>query len=133
MANPKERNVNAKTQVQTANLGHPPPLYTSPRRTVVIFSPRSSCPQTKTSPSPGHPPKSGTPKPATMTSAPATIPTASAAGSAPTGPPSPLPFPTPPSPTPKPSTYPPCLPTTPNPSPTPTTTHGHTPASCNTH
>src|SRR5579863_1110360 len=40
-----EKNVHPKTQVQKPNLGHPPPLYTSTRRTAVIFSPLSLCPQ----------------------------------------------------------------------------------------
>jgi hypothetical protein len=38
--------------------GHPPPLYTFPKSTAVIFSLRSSCPQIKTFPCPGHPPAS---------------------------------------------------------------------------
>jgi len=51
-----EENVNPKTQVQKPNLGHPPPLYTSPRSAAVISSPSSSCAQMLFRSSPGHPP-----------------------------------------------------------------------------
>src|SRR6266581_2679973 len=66
--------------------------------------------------------RSATPKPAMTTSAHATTPTASAAGSPPIGPLFPPPSPTPISLTPKPSTSTPWSPTTPNPSPTSTAT-----------
>ncbi len=42
-ANPSRRNNHPKTQVPTPNLGHPPSLYTSPRRAAVISSPRLKC------------------------------------------------------------------------------------------
>src|SRR5712664_915824 len=40
---PSRRNNHPKTQVPTPNLGHPPSLYTSPRRAAVISSPRLKC------------------------------------------------------------------------------------------
>src|SRR5712664_1443876 len=40
---PHRRNNHPKTQVPTPNLGHPPSLYTSPRRAAVISSPRLKC------------------------------------------------------------------------------------------
>jgi hypothetical protein len=48
------RNGNPKTQVLTPNLGHPPPLYTFPRRDPVISSPRLLC-QSISSFQPGPP------------------------------------------------------------------------------
>src|SRR5580693_6352795 len=54
---PHRRNVNPKTQVPTTNLGHPPPLYTSPRSAAVIFSPCALCPQTQNFSESGPPAK----------------------------------------------------------------------------
>src|SRR6266404_5413533 len=56
IANPGRRNNHPKTQVPTPNLGHPPSLYTSPRRVAVISSPRHKCQRTSNF-HPGHPPQ----------------------------------------------------------------------------
>src|SRR5260370_12643400 len=46
IANPSRRNNHPKTQVPTPNLGHPPSLYTSPRRAALISSPQLKCQRT---------------------------------------------------------------------------------------